>query len=289
MPYEPIPKGEKKFVAVQPTKFTKDPAGNKPESGPDVFTGGNTKAVDRAKSRLGKGPNQKIDYEKAEVAAESVIDEGNKENKAKKNNQDFHIGFKMLQGVEKKRPDEKERGRTIRRNSSSAAIKHFIKTGMAYTDKDKNESVVTEITDREWEGSSEDKRCDKKNGFKDGTPEDKKADKKMVNAINKTEKTVKEDHSDIISLILDVKPLEVEEAFTEKMQELITSLVEEIKKDIAKSLFEGGGSQTASKQAPNVDKDAPVGDEPDEDDDGSAGPEPEDEDKTGPGSKGSSD
>jgi len=70
MTYSPIAKGEKKFFDLQPTEFTKDPAGN----GPDLFSGAKTKEVDRSKNRLGKGPKQ--DMSKEQVAAESEqIDE----------------------------------------------------------------------------------------------------------------------------------------------------------------------------------------------------------------------
>lgn len=222
MGYEPIAKGEKKFAAVQPTEFTKDPAGN----GPDLFSGAKTKVVDRKGTRLGKGPKQ-----------------------------------------------------------------------------DMNASLVSEITDREWEGSAEDKRVDKKNGFKDGTPKDEKADKKMVKSINKAEKTVKEeqidegnkenkqkknnvefqvgfkrlqgvsrkrpsektfgrsvnrnsssegfkreykeklreeqmaDHSDLIDLILNKNPLEFEEAYFEKLAERVTVLTEEFEKSIGATIL----------------------------------------------------
>jgi hypothetical protein len=58
---------------------------------------------------------------------------------------------------------------------------------------------VNEITDKEWEDSAEDKRVDKENGFKDGTPKDKAADKKMVKSINKAEKKLSESLADFIA------------------------------------------------------------------------------------------
>lgn len=111
MTYTPIAKGEKKFAEVQPTEFTKDPAGN----GPDLFSGAKTKVVDRKSTRLGKGPKQ--DMEKEQVAAESEqIDEGNKINKEKKG--EFHrsLGSKIMKGVETNYTSDKEVNDSIRNN-----------------------------------------------------------------------------------------------------------------------------------------------------------------------------
>ncbi|MDR3503109.1 MAG: hypothetical protein P4L79_11085 [Legionella sp.] len=247
MTFEPLAKGEKKFAAVQKTEFTKDPSGN----GPEVFSASKTKEVDRKGTRLGKGPKQ--DMNKTQVAAEStVIDEGNAENKFKKNLHTVKTGMKKDivdsanriafskgdNNSEKRTNAVKAWKRIGRNNQKPDFVTKEEDTTMAEVAA---ESEVQEITNREWEDSKEDKRVDKKAGYVDGTKKDKEADKKMVDSINKAEKHVmKEDHSDILEFILDVKPLEFEKAYFVKLQERVTILSEAFEQVIGKELFGEG-------------------------------------------------
>lgn len=123
-----------------------------------------------------------------------------------------------------KATDFATRGKAVKR-ANSANLAHRKSFGSKNVKVSASESIVAEITDKEWEDSAEDKRVDKKNGFKDGTPKDEKADKKMVKAINKAEKTVKESLANYITSKKYGKVEKVEEISTDLAKRYVRKAV----------------------------------------------------------------
>lgn len=135
------------------------------------------RSLERAASRKVENRSKGADLAKRKITTEEVIqvDETSKVSKVKKN---------LLI------PKKNRTGKTTHVNTFD------LKTALTdYAHKKR----VNEITDKEWEDSAEDKRVDKENGFKDGTPKDKTADKKMVKSINKAEKKLSESLAEFIA------------------------------------------------------------------------------------------